>query len=73
MNEYSYEFFDAQVKEVKRHVEETWPDWMKNTSGLSTASFPVVNTHCEDRSIGRSLDCDSSRCEFESHSSPQNY
>jgi hypothetical protein len=42
MNENSFEWFNAQVKSVKEHVEETWPDWMKNTADVATASFPQV-------------------------------
>lgn len=40
--ENSYEWFQREIQRMQQHVAETWPDWMKRTSGLSTATFPTV-------------------------------
>jgi hypothetical protein len=42
MQENSFEWFNAQVQNARNHAD-SWPTWMKNTSDVATASFPVVN------------------------------
>jgi hypothetical protein len=44
MQENSFEWFSAQIESVRHHVDLTWPEWMKNTSDVATASFPVVGS-----------------------------
>ena len=40
--ENSFEWFQSEIQRLQQHVAATWPDWMKRTSGLSTATFPTV-------------------------------
>jgi hypothetical protein len=40
--ENSYEWFQREIQRLQQHVAATWPDWMKRTSGLSTATFQIV-------------------------------
>lgn len=40
--ENSAEWFQREIQRLQQHVAETWPDWMKRTSGISTATFPTV-------------------------------
>jgi hypothetical protein len=42
MRENSLEWFNAEIEDVRRHVDATWPTWMKNTADLATATFPVL-------------------------------
>jgi len=51
MNENSFQWFKQQADEVKAHVELTWPEWMKNTSDIASASFPVVGTSCLEQPV----------------------
>lgn len=44
MHDNSFEWFSAQIENVRQHVDRTWPQWMKNTSDVATASFPVVSS-----------------------------
>jgi len=44
--ENSFEWFQREIQRLQQHVDETWPDWMKRTSGLSTATFPTVGWRC---------------------------
>lgn len=43
MTENSFEWFKQQAEQTREHVA-TWPDWMKNTSDVATAAFPVVGS-----------------------------
>lgn len=43
MKENSYDWYRFQQLKTEKHIEETWPEWMKNTSDIATATFPVVN------------------------------
>lgn len=42
MKEDSFEWFRAQVNDVRRHVNEEWPEWMKNTSDVAAAVYPSL-------------------------------
>jgi len=42
-NENTFEWFQAQAADNKKHIEQNWPKWMKETSAISTASFPLVD------------------------------
>ena len=44
MTENTYEWFKAQASENKKHIEQNWPTWMQETSGLATTSFPIVGS-----------------------------
>ena len=41
--ENTYAWLAAQLEATKQHVEETWPDWMKNTSDVAVAAFPCAS------------------------------
>lgn len=56
MQENSFEWFNAQIESVRKHVDKTWPDWMKNTSDIATASFPVVGSTSSNREAHSGLD-----------------
>jgi hypothetical protein len=42
MKENSFEWFAGQVENVRKNVETSWPEWMKRTSDVASAAFPVV-------------------------------
>jgi hypothetical protein len=42
MKTHSAEWFNAKIEETRKHIKEQWPDWMKETSVVATASFPKL-------------------------------
>ena len=45
MNQNSFEWFQQQARQVQEEIDH-WPDWMRNSLDVATASFPQV--HPED-------------------------
>ena len=48
MDKNSYQWFSAQIESVRENVDKSWPQWMKNTSDVATASFPIVSSPSSD-------------------------
>jgi hypothetical protein len=55
MNENSFEFFQEQVEQVKRKIDEL-PPWMRDSLDVATATLPSLEGETAPARVGKTSD-----------------